>query len=120
MRRAAAPTSNASLLEIVSRNRVERGPGPEVIVFFSSDNTRLLVYPRFLTKTFTVALPPGRGHQGHTSVPILTFASHLGGHFCEAPVHYYVLLALTFLVTCYGTSLIVRLMESRMRLSQKS
>ena len=34
----------------------------------------------------------------------------------QAPVHYYVLLALTFLVTCYGTSLIVRYVESRMRL----
>src|SRR5258708_39674467 len=33
MRRTAAPTSNASLREIVSRNEVKRGPGAEVIVF---------------------------------------------------------------------------------------
>ena len=38
----------------------------------------------------------------------------------QAPVHYYVLLALTFLVACYGTSLIVRHMESRMRLGAPS
>jgi glutamate/aspartate transport system permease protein len=34
----------------------------------------------------------------------------------QAPVYYYALLALTFLVICYGTSRIVRHMESRTRL----
>src|SRR6266404_6126027 len=34
MRRAAAPTSNASLREIVSRNEEKRRPGAKVIVFF--------------------------------------------------------------------------------------
>src|ERR1700752_4868085 len=70
MKRAAAPTSNASLLEIVSRNQVKRGPGAEVIVFSHRstvaqgcrrarrDNTRLHVYSPFLTKTFTMALLP--------------------------------------------------------------
>jgi glutamate/aspartate transport system permease protein len=33
----------------------------------------------------------------------------------QAPVYFYVLLALTFLVICYGTSLIVRRLESRLR-----
>ena len=33
MKRAAAPTSNASLLEIVSRSQVKREPRAEVIVF---------------------------------------------------------------------------------------
>ena len=32
----------------------------------------------------------------------------------QAPVYFYVLLALTFLVICYGTSLIVRRLESRL------
>jgi glutamate/aspartate transport system permease protein len=33
----------------------------------------------------------------------------------QAPIYYYALLALTFLVICYGTSRLVRLMESRLR-----
>jgi hypothetical protein len=61
MRRAAAPTSNASLREIVSRNEVKRRPGAKVIVFsligtrrHKQDNTRVRVYPAFLSKTFTM------------------------------------------------------------------
>ena len=34
----------------------------------------------------------------------------------QAPVYYYALLALTFLVSCYGTNRIVRHLESRTRL----
>jgi hypothetical protein len=68
MRRTAAPTSNASLREIVSRNEVKRGPGAEVIVFSLIGARRHKAaavqkrttrgYPSFLSKTFTMALPP--------------------------------------------------------------
>ena len=71
MRRAAAPTNNASLREIVSRNEGKRGPGAEVMVFSligtrrhktaavqKKDNTRVDVYPPFLSKVFTMALLP--------------------------------------------------------------
>jgi hypothetical protein len=61
MRRAAAPTSNASLREIVSRNEMKRRRGAEVIVFspigarrHKKDHTRVRVYPAFLSKTFTM------------------------------------------------------------------